>query len=186
MARLILLLMFMALVTALGMTLKRCSVEEPARQQPSGNAAGLVALRDGSTMMAEKGTVGRDLVDWLAERTSGERTFELGGQEFMGRTAEPTPESIGRVPRLIAMLRANPDVHVTIVGSAAPLGDAATDRALAVARAQALLRLLRDGGISIERMEVRADDAAISPNAGLVGGPRSDGVTLILSRRQPL
>src|SRR3546814_4433770 len=59
-----------------------------------------LALRDGSTMMAQQGSIGRQLVDWLAARGPGEKTFELGGQEFVGRSATPTPESIGRVSRL--------------------------------------------------------------------------------------
>src|SRR3546814_6364900 len=92
--------------------------------------------------------LGRQLVDWLAARGPGEKTFELGGQEFVGRSATPTPESIGRVSRLVAMLRANTDVRVTIIGHTDPSGDKEADHALGIARAEALAQRLREGGVS--------------------------------------
>src|SRR5258706_11027915 len=43
-------------------------------------------------MVAAPGTVARELVDWL-ETDEQQRLFELGGQEFVGRSSEPTMES---------------------------------------------------------------------------------------------
>jgi outer membrane protein OmpA-like peptidoglycan-associated protein len=187
MARMIMLFFFIALVVSSSLTLKRCSENAP-REPPKmrGDPSGIVALADGSTMVAPRGTVGRALVDWLARREPGQKTFELGGQEFVGRTAELTTESRGRVPRLIAMLRANPDVKVIIVGHTDPSGDEAADRAISRARADVLLAMLRDGHISSHRLRTEARGASdpIVPNDSPGNRQRNQRVSLVLSRTE--
>lgn len=185
MARLILLLVFMALLASGSLALKRCSEESPPEPaEVRGDPSAIVALADGSTMAAPRGTVGRELVDWLATNESGQKTFELGGQEFRGRPAELTPESLGRVPHLIAMLRANPDVKVVIIGHTDPSGDPAADRAISQARADILLNILREGGISSRRLSTKAVGASapIAPNNSPGNRQRNRRVSLILSR----
>lgn len=187
MARMIVLFVFITLVVSGSMALKRCSEESPPEpSEVRGDPSGIVALADGSTMAAPRGTVGRDLVDWLARRESGQKTFELGGQEFLGRTAELTPQSRGRVPRLIAMLRANPDVKVVIVGHTDPSGDQAADRAISLARADVVLGMLRDGRISAHRLSAKARAASdpVAPNDSPGNRQRNQRVSLILSRAQ--
>jgi hypothetical protein len=49
-------------------------------------------------------------VDGLVSGNRVSHTFELGGHEFVGRTDHPTQKSMGRLPRLVAMLKANPEV----------------------------------------------------------------------------
>lgn len=185
MARMILLLVFMALFVSGSLALKRCSEEpRPESTEVRGDPSTIVALADGSTMAAPQGTVGRELVDWLATNEPGQKTFELGGQEFVGRTAELTPESRGRVPHLIAMLRANPDVDLVIVGHTDPSGDPAVDRAISQARADVLLGLLREGGISSLRLSTEARGASdpIAPNDSPRNRQRNQRVSLVLSR----
>lgn len=186
MARLIMLVLFMLLMTSVAMALKSCGEQQPADNRAAGgDAAGLVSLRDGSTLIAEPGTVGRDLVDWLAAREPGRKVFELGGQEFVGRTAQPTSESLGRATRLIAMLRANPDVRMTIVGHSDPSGDERADIALSLARAQTLYRLVRDGGVAPARLDVQARGSSqpLVPNDSPANRARNQRVSLILSRQ---
>lgn len=184
MARLLMFLLFLALVIIGAMALKSCSHPPPSPPTRVDGSA-LVALRDGSTLMAERGTVGRELVDWLAAEGPASRSFELGGQEFEGRTATPTPESLGRVSRLVAMLRANPRVKVTIIGHTDPSGDADADRALGLDRAEALATLLRDGGVSKSRIttESKGSSEPIAPNDNVAGRARNQRVSLILSRK---
>jgi len=185
MARLLIFLMFVAVVISSSLALKTCS-ESPSPRSAITNVDGsaLVALRDGSTMMAARGTVGRDLVDWLAVREPGSKMFELGGQEFVGRTAEPTAESVGRVSRLIAMLRANADVRVMIVGHTDPSGDVAADHALGFERADRLARLLREGGVSKSRISTdsKGAESPIAPNDSPEGRAKNQRVSLMLSR----
>lgn len=179
--------MFMLLVTSVTMALKSCGEQHASDGRATGgDASGLVSLQDGSTLIAEPGTVGRDLVDWLAAREPGRKVFELGGQEFIGRTAQPTSESLGRATRLIAMLRANPDVRMTIVGHSDPSGDERADIALSLARAQTLYRLVRDGGIAPARLEVlaRGSSQPLLPNDSPVNRARNQRVSLVLSRKE--
>ncbi|PZU07762.1 OmpA family protein [Sphingomonas sp.] len=185
MVRLVLFLLFALAFMSVALAVKSCSNDMPdPAPGPVGNPAGVVALSDGSTMIAQPGSVGRDLVDWLARGDPGRKKFELGGQEFVGRTAVPTAESLGRTSRLIAMLRANPDVDVTIVGHTDPSDDAAADRSLGLARANALSRLLRDGHIAAGRISVesRGSSDPIAPNGTVEGRARNQRVTLYLSR----
>lgn len=187
MTRTIMLFFFMALVVSSLLILKRCSEDSPRQSaEVRGNPSVIVALADGSTMVAPRGTVGRALVDWLARREPGQKTFELGGQEFVGRTAELTTESRGRVPRLIAMLRATPDVKVVIVGHTDPSGDKAADRAILQARADVLLAKLRDGRISSHRLRTEARGASepIAPNDSPSNRQRNQRVSLVLSRTE--
>jgi outer membrane protein OmpA-like peptidoglycan-associated protein len=185
--RMIMLFVFMALIVSGSLALKRCGeVSPPEPTEVRGDPSAIVALADGSTMAAPRGTVARDLVDWLASREPGQKNFELGGKEFVGRTAELTPESRGRVPHLIAMLRANPDVKVVIVGHTDPSGDEAADRALSQARADVLLGMLRDGRISAHRLSTvaRAASDPIAPNDSPGNRQRNERVSLILRRSE--
>lgn len=183
MARILLLAMFMLLVGAVALAVKSCS-DRPSPERVVTNSSGLVALRDGSTMMAEHGTVGRELVDWLAAGKAGQRRFELGGQEFVGRTAEPTAESLGRIPRLVAMLRANPDVDVIVIGHSDRTEDSAADMALSLARARMLVGRLEAAGIEADRLKVEARGAAepLASDATAEGRRRNQRVSLVLVR----
>lgn len=187
MFRMLLLFLFMALVVSGSMAVKRCSQQTPPDPADvPGDPSVIVALADGSTMVAPHGTIGRELVDWLATREPGQKSFELGGQEFVGRTAQPTTESLGRIPHLIAMLRANPDVNVVIVGHTDPSGDEAADRAISQARADVVLGILRDGRIASDRLSTEArgaSDPAV-PNDSLANRRRNQRVSLILSRAE--
>jgi outer membrane protein OmpA-like peptidoglycan-associated protein len=178
-----------ALVAILGggaFTLERCTREAPAPSHASSSSVdAVVELNDGSTMFAARGTVGRTLIDWLADRKPGQRDFELGGQEFVGQTARLTGESIGRVQRFIAMLRANPEVKVTVVGHTDRSGDPEADLAMSMARAQTVVRLLEKGNISAARLQAQAHGGTepLASNATEAGRQKNRRVSLILSRK---
>jgi len=185
MVRLVLLIVFVLLVTATALAIKSCTKDDPAAAPPMSRDSGLVSLDDGSTMIAPDGTVGRELVDWMAQSSPQQRLFELGGEEFVDRTAEPTLESRSRIPRLVAMLRANPDVDLVIVGHSDPSADPQADLALSLLRAQTLLGLLEEGGVEARRMRAEGRGAAepIADNATAEGRSRNQRVTLLLSSR---
>jgi outer membrane protein OmpA-like peptidoglycan-associated protein len=157
MNRLLGLLLSIAVLVIVALAMVRSCASHPGKPvagavSPSGDSD-IVALRDRSTLHVPKGTVGRDLVDWLARSDATPATFELAGQQFVGRSAEPTPELIGRASRLVAVLRAHPEVSVTIVGHTAPSADAVADQALSLARAQRLVQLLASDGIRPARLK---------------------------------
>lgn len=184
MTRLIFFVMFVILFASVTIGVKSCS-ERPAQPDVAiGNVSEVVALRDGSTMIAPDGSVARDLVDWLAERKPGQKSFELGGQEFVGRSAEPTAESIGRIPRLAAMLRANHDVHATVVGHTDASGDPEADLALSRARAETLVQRLEQAGVSATKLTVEARGSAepIATGDTPADRARNERVSLVLTR----
>ncbi len=90
--RFLLFIAFLLFTISIGMVWKRWE-DRPPVPIPSAHSSpyALVGLPNGSTMMAERGTVTRALVDWLEDTTPGSKSFELGGEEFIGRTANPTP-----------------------------------------------------------------------------------------------
>jgi outer membrane protein OmpA-like peptidoglycan-associated protein len=135
-------------------------------------------------LLVQKGTVSQELVDWLASGEATTRTFELGGHQFIGRTAEPTPEAIGRATRLLAMLRAYPDVTVTVVGHTDPSSDSEADQALSLARAQRLVQMLVSSGISSTRLLAvgHGSGEPLADNRTAEGRARNQRVTLVLRR----
>jgi len=136
-------------------------------------------------MVAKSGTVGRELVDWLASNEQS-RSFELGGQEFLGRSAEPTMESKVRLLRLVTMLNANPDVKIHIVGHSDKTSDPAADRTLSEARAGAIAHALKDGGISQARIsfEGQGGQQPIGDNRTADGRARNERVSIALTRKR--
>ncbi len=134
-------------------------------------------------MVAPGGTVGRDLIDWFASKDRTSRYFELGGQEFIGRSVTPTVESQVRADRLIAMLKSNGDVTVKVIGYTNPSPDAAADQKLSEDRAQWLVRALADGGIAAERLSAEGQGAAnpIGDTATDKGRAMNERVALLLS-----
>lgn len=179
MARLIMLVMFMAMILTLGMAIRSCQATDTRRAKPFQTASdtSIIALRDGTTMVAASGTIGRDLVDWLAGNDPGPRGFAMGGNEFPAGSAIPTVESLGRIPRLVAMLKANGDVIVHIVGHAASSGDGRGDSTLGQARATALAEGLAEAGISRQRLSVEGETLPASD-------PAARDILLVLTRKK--
>ena len=61
------------------------------RKYPTFAAESIIALKDGSTMVAEQGTLGREMVAWLNDNAAGEAQFLLAGQPFVVGSTDPTP-----------------------------------------------------------------------------------------------
>jgi outer membrane protein OmpA-like peptidoglycan-associated protein len=187
MARLLGLLLFVVVLAFVAIAMGNWPSHQPksavATVSPSGHSE-IVALRDRSTLHVAEGTVGRDLVDWLASGEATSRKFELGGYQFVGRTAEPTPETMGRATRLVALLKAYPDVVVTVVGHSDRSADAEADHALSLARAQRLVQLLASGGIRPERLQAEGHGSSepLAEDGPRAGRDRNHRVSLILRR----
>ena len=147
--------------------------------------ASIVGLRDGQTLVAAKGTVGREIVDWLASRRPGHRYFELGGRQFVGDTTEPTAESSARVGRLVAMLRANRDVSVRVIGYSDDSGSPLEDQQRSEALARRLVDEIAMRGIAARRLAFEGRGAAdpIASNASVAGRARNRRVAILMTRR---
>jgi outer membrane protein OmpA-like peptidoglycan-associated protein len=145
----------------------------------------VVSLRDRSTLVAEPGTVGRDIIDWFGDKLPTSRYFELGGHEYDGSSVVPTIEGQDRLYRLTAMLRSEPDVSARIVGYASSAAGPAANQALSEQRARWVVDALAEDGVPRSRLSFEGRGSA-NP----VGDPRSpaeraanERVALVLTTR---
>lgn len=187
MTRLLLFAFALAVVVAAALTVKSCGRTEPVAPAQKADLSAVVSLPNGTVMTAPKGTVGRDMVDWLASSDDSERYFELGGKEFDGRSIEPTIESKVRIERGVAILKANPDIIVEVIGFTAASGDAAADMKLSQARAEWIVNALSEGGIAKSRLTAEGHGGAdpIGDNATPEGRARNERVAMILRHKHP-
>ena len=185
-ARLVLLGLFIIIVVTGSLALKS-RMNAPAASAPDagGDSPAVVSLHGGATLIAEPGTVGREIVDWLASDAPRGR-FELGGRQFDGRSVEPTIEARARLPRLIAMLNSDSDVDVLLVGHSDRSADPTADQALSEARARAVRRMLEASGISSARIkfEGRGGTQPIGDDRTPVGRAQNERITLELTRHR--
>jgi hypothetical protein len=178
-------LIAMLVIVAIAMRESSSNRSQPSAGTASpGGASHIVALPDRSTLHVPEGTVGRDIVDWLASGEAATSKFELGGDQFVGRTAEPTPELSARATRLVKLLKAYPDVKATVVGHTDASSDAEADKALSLARAQRLVQLLKSGGIRADRLQAEGHGSSepLADNHTAAGQDRNQRVSLMLRR----
>jgi len=134
-----LLLMASALaVAAATLSLQSCATRSVEATSPSGPLNGLLTLPDGSTFVAAKGSVSRDISEWLAAREGEEAQFAFSG--FVEDRPLLTSVGLGQAADLSTILRAAPAASLEI----------ASDEA----QARALAQMLDDRGIREDRVKV--------------------------------
>lgn len=131
----------MTSVLAIGaatLSLQSCGSEPVEAAPPAAATSGLVTLPDGSTMATTKGSLMREMVDWLASRDGQSKTFAFHGIDE--DRPELTSIGLGRTADLATVPRAAPATTIEIAG------DEVEARILAL--------LLEDRGITSDRMKV--------------------------------
>jgi outer membrane protein OmpA-like peptidoglycan-associated protein len=127
----------------------------------------IVVLANGTVVMAPDGSVAQRLVNWLEQPTQPRQVFPLGGVEFEGRSTVPTTATQRRVPTLVKMLSAYPDVKARFIGFTAATAHPADDRRVAIARANWAIAALVKAGIDPDRLAARAaTDADVKAGRG--------------------
>jgi len=177
-------IVFFATVSG-SLALKYYSQQAPVHEAaPPATADSIVGLPDASVLIAPDGTVGRDLLDWLATHDPKPRRFELGGEEFDARAVEPTIESKVRITRLVTMLSAYPDIRLQAIGYTNASGDDRADQQLSLARAQWLVQALIDAGIRADRLSAEGQGGKdpIGDNSTEQGRAANQRVAIVLSR----
>lgn len=151
-----------------------------------GTMESIVSLGRGWTMVAPKGTVARDIVDWMESGAEGQRYFEAGGRQFIGNSTELAPDAWNRIDRFVIMLRTHRDVRARIVGFSDASGNTAEDQRLSETRAREVMIELASHGIARKRLsfEGRGSADPIADNATAAGRERNRRVAIILSRRR--
>ena len=154
--------------------------EEPPRPVAAVGES-IIALRDGSTIIAERGSLGREMADWLNQGHRGEAKFLVAGDPFEPGSDAPTQQSEARISSFVAMMKANRGVSARIVVYA---DDTAGSSALAAQRAERIRALLVARGVSARRLTVEAKPAASMLAPAGQGAPvRGGQVVIVLNRR---
>jgi OmpA family len=175
----------LGLIVALGLRLGSMQdAPSPETQLAGATMESVVSLGHGWTMVAPKGTVARDIIDWLESGAEGERYFEVGGRQFIDNSTELAPDAWNRIDRFVVMLRTNRDVRARIVGFSDASGNAAADQRLSEARARQAMIDIAASGIAKSRLsfEGRGSANPIADNATPAGRERNRRVAIILSQ----
>ncbi|WP_144037806.1 hypothetical protein [Sphingopyxis sp. KK2] len=138
MPRILLLLTSVLAIGAATLSLQSCGSELVEAAPPAAAASKLVTLPDGSTMAAAKGSLPREMGDWLSSREGANKTFLFKG--FHEDRPELTSAGLGRAADLATVLRAAPAATIDIAGDEAQI--------------RSLARLLEDRGIGSERVRI--------------------------------
>lgn len=173
------------LVAAVAFLLLRLGYEavRPAEEPPPVAAVGqsIIALADGSTMVAEHGSLGREMSDWINLRQPGDAKFLLEGDAFEPGSIEPTQESHDRIRRFAELMKGNRGVTARI---AVFDDDSAGSVSLAERRAERLRSELVSRGVAARRLTVQAQPAATMTAPDNKGTIVHDGqVVIVLHRR---
>jgi outer membrane protein OmpA-like peptidoglycan-associated protein len=113
----------------------------------------VVQLRDGTVLMASKGTIGRDVIDWLNDGSAPPARFDVGRMPFVRDSAVPAPDTQLRVERFATELRAYPGVHTTIFVCTSV--DGPGEASLATARADRLIAILAANRVPADRISMQ-------------------------------
>ncbi|NYF32554.1 hypothetical protein [Sphingopyxis sp. JAI108] len=138
MPRILLLMTSVLAIGAATLSLQSCGSEPVEAAPPEEVKSVLVTLPDGSTMAATKGSLAREMGDWLASRDGQSRAFTFQG--FDEDRPRLTSAGLGRAADLATVLRAAPAATIEIAGGEGQIG--------------VLAHLLEDRGIAPERMKI--------------------------------
>lgn len=171
------LIILMVMPFAVGLALLRLydsSVHSDPPLGADGEAADIVALNNGSTLVAAPGTVARDMADWLNSKEGGSRLFNLSGHQFISDSNVLTPDSENRIDRLAMMLKANKDVTATIMGQATNESNNDLNQSLSGWRAARVRDALISRGVAAYRVSIETGN---STDFGATGD-----IAILLSR----
>ncbi|WP_447752133.1 hypothetical protein [Sphingopyxis fribergensis] len=164
-----------SLIALAALALTSCNDASAAREdsgaarEATGPRGELVMLTDGTTMIARKGTLSRNVADWLAGDEPSSGIFAFGPGSFVAESARLSPDGLGNAADLGTLLRATPNAQLIVDGAASPMAEA---------RAQTLADFLYERGILPNQVKMTTD--AKAGQAGAAKGP--DSLSLWLER----
>lgn len=148
----------------------------PATETPARIDDTVVALVDGSVVVAKPGTLTRDVVDWFNDTSAAPARFDLGLVPFVHGSAVPAPDQEVRLTRFASELKASRTVKTKILVCTST--NAAADAELAALRAQTVSDALIAS--RIERNRVSADTCRVKPAKGVAAPSEQDEQTVII------
>ena len=145
--------------------------EEAARIDDS-----VVALNDGSVVVAKRGTLTRDVADWFNNKSAGPARFDLGPVPFVHGSPTPAPDQEVRLRRLAGELKASRTATAKLLVCTS--GNSAADAQLAVLRAQRLNSELIANRIEANR--ISTDTCRVKPARGAAPQSEQDAQVVII------
>lgn len=115
----------------------------------------LVELRNGATMLLNRGPLSAKVVEWL-ERDNDRTAFGIADSNFSSRSADPTLEGLANFAQVAQILNADPQLRAHVIVAAIPAEDPAA-LALNQSRARRVLSELFRQGVPAARISVMAD-----------------------------
>lgn len=156
MSRAILTLVFALIFVTAPFAMKACSRLSERQADDTHISKDIVVLANGMVVTAPDGSVAQRLITWLERPEEPQQVFRLGGVQFEGRSTVPTIATQHRVPALVKMLSAYPDVKARFTGYTGPTKHPRDDWAVEIARAKWAVAMLANAGIDRKRLTARA------------------------------
>ena len=140
--RLIRILVCAAITAAVFLSLRACfNSVRPDRSNIGGRIDdSIVALANGSVLIARPGTISRAVIDWFNDEKAPPKIFDIGWQAFEPNSIEPAAESQVRLERFAGEMRANHEVKAKLL--VCTLANDAASVHLASRRANRLMQML--------------------------------------------
>ena len=129
----------------------------------------VVALADGSVMLARPGTISRDVIDWFNNPKAPTRRFDIGRLPFVPNSPVPAIDTGVRLQRFAAELKANPTVNAMV--QVCTSGNDASNVRLAALRADHLKAMLVAYRVNADRISTEVCRAG---DSGGASGSASD------------
>jgi len=150
------------------------------------NAPANIVLPGGSSISAATGSLNYNLLRFLADSSAqAPQTFVFDHLNFQSGSSQITPDSLKSVNDLAQILKAYPNVQVQVVGHTDNSGNAESNQALSLARAEAVKTALVGQGISAERVATQGVGGArpIASNDTEEGRARNRRIELNVTRK---
>jgi OOP family OmpA-OmpF porin len=161
--------------------------EEPvARQGAVARPLATVTLPGGVTVAVREGSFNYNLARYLADPSGTvPRTFVFDSLNFESGTTQLTPDSAQTVTDLIAILKAYPTTEVRLEGHTDSTGEAAANKQLSLARAEAVKSMMVRGGIDASRMSTAGygQENPIASNATEDGKAQNRRLELVVAKK---
>jgi len=146
-----------------------------------------ITLPDGAKLTVGEGSPVYQLSSFLADRSASDlpKRFVFDDLHFESGTTRLTSEGQRTAASLLSVLKAYPSVTVILEGHTDATGDAAANKALSQRRAEAVKRMLVDGGVAADRIEAQGygQERPVADNNTDAGRARNRRLELVVTQR---
>jgi OmpA-OmpF porin, OOP family len=160
--------------------------EIPVAARPAARMADL-SLPGGMKVSVPEGSFNYSLHQWLAgtSDTTVPKRFVFDNLNFETGSTKLTPESVPTVDSLVAILKAYPNVAVSLEGHTDNTGDAAANKKLSLDRAVTVKEIMVQGGITEARIgtDGYGEEKPIASNQNEEGRAKNRRTELVVEKR---